>query len=86
MDGLDGLRAEVTEALTSVFQYMEQLKTPNNEQSELITRLNTKLDQAETREREARGKEREDRERRNERDRRTDRDRSRGHERSRDRH
>ena len=83
---LDGLRAEVAEALTGLFQYMEQLKTLNNEQSDLITRLNTKLDQAETREREARGKEREDRGRRNERDRRTVRSRSRGHEKSRDRH
>ena len=83
---LDGLRAEVAEALTSVFQYMEQLKTINNQQSELITRLNAKLDQAETREREAREKGREDRERRNERDRRMVRDRSRGHEKSRDRH
>ena len=62
---LDSLRAEVAEALTSVFQYMEQLKTINNQQSELITRLNNKLDQAETREREAREKEREDQGRRN---------------------
>ena len=31
---LDGLRTEVAEALTSVFQYMEQLKTINNQQSE----------------------------------------------------
>ena len=83
---LDGLRAEVAEALKSVFQYMEQLKTINNQQSELITRLNTKLDQVETREREAREKERGDRERRNERDRRTVRSRSRAHEKSRDRH
>ena len=83
---LDGLRAEVAEALTSVFKYMEHLKTINNQQSELITRLNTKLDQADTREREAREKEREDRERMNERDRKTVRDRSRGHEKTRDRH
>ena len=41
----DGLKAEVAEALTSVFQYMEQLKLINLSQEQLILRLNTMLDQ-----------------------------------------
>ena len=47
---LDGLKAEVAEALTRVFQYMEQLKTINLSQEQLILRLNAKLDKAEERE------------------------------------
>ena len=80
---LDGLKAEVAEALTSVFQYMEQLKTINLSQEQLILRLNAKLDKAEERE-EARGRDRDDRQRRSrdhgsrDRDRRVVRDRSRG--------
>ena len=83
---LDAVKAEVAQALTGIFQYMEQLKTINMSLEEVISRLYMKLDQAETREREAREKEREDRVRRSERDRRTVRDRSRGHEKSRIRH
>ena len=83
---LDELKSEVAEDLNNMFYYIDQLKTINNQQSELITRLNNKLDQAETREREAREKEREDRERRNERDRRTSEIGAEGHEKSRDRH
>ena len=85
---LDSLKAEVAEALMSVFQYMEQLKSINLSQEQLILRLNTKLNQAETREREAREKEREDRARRRsreqDRDRRVVRGKSRGRDRSRD--
>ena len=47
---LDELKSEVAEALTNMFQYIDQLKTINNQQSELITRLNNKLDKAEERE------------------------------------
>ena len=85
----DGLKVEVAEALTSVFQYMKQLKTINLSQKQLILRLNTMLDQAETRE-EARGRDLEDRQRRSrdhemgERHRRVVRDRSRGRDRSRE--
>ena len=83
---LDGLKAE---ALTSVFQYMEQLKTINLSQEQLILRLNAKLDKAEERE-EARGRDREYRQRRSrdhgsrDRDSRVVRDRSRGRDRSRE--
>lgn len=87
---LDELKSEVAEALTNMFQYIDQLKTINNQQSELITRLNAKLDRVDERE-EARARDREDRQRRSrehergERDRRVVRDRSRGRERSRER-
>ena len=76
----------MAQALTSIFQYMEQLKTINISQEQLILRLTTKLDKAEERE-EARGRD-QDRQRRSrdhergERDRRVVRDRDRGRDRA----